>query len=180
MKKSAAVVLCVMILNAFIVDCSKKQVQVSLPQPEPVKETIAATPPVQPEPAVDSAAIVEALVRQALQNIYFDLDNYILRTDATDQLTAIGKVLMEYPGVSIIIEGNCDERGSSDYNMGLGDNRARAAKKWLVAYGIADSRIETTSYGKERLAVEGCIDEPCHQKNRRCEFKIVSSGIRSY
>jgi peptidoglycan-associated lipoprotein len=161
--------------------CSKKEVKASvLPQPEPVKETAATVVPVAPKPAIDSAAMFEALMRQVLQNIYFDFDKYNLRSDAIDQLTAIGRILMEHNGVCIMIEGHCDERGTSEYNMGLGLNRAMAAKKWLVAFGIADSRIQTTSYGKERLAVEGCTDDSCHQKNRRCEFKMVSSGMASF
>ncbi|MDD5674372.1 MAG: OmpA family protein, partial [Chitinivibrionales bacterium] len=72
------------------------------------------------------------------------------------------------------VEGNCDERGSAGYNMGLGENRARVVKEYLVSYGIPASRIEITSYGKERPAVPNCTDDPCHAKNRRDEFKVLS------
>ncbi|MBN1129254.1 MAG: OmpA family protein [Chitinispirillaceae bacterium] len=159
--------------------CTKKEIKTTvLPQPEPVKDTVAAEVLVPaPEPEIDSAAIIDALLRQALQNIYFDFNNFDLKTEALNQLTAIGSVLLEHQNIIIMIEGFCDERGSSEYNVGLGENRAKAAKKWLVAYGIADSRIQTTSYGKERLAIEGCVDETCHQRNRRCEFRMISSGI---
>jgi peptidoglycan-associated lipoprotein len=160
--------------------CSKKTVQVSpLPEGAPVKETVSAVAQIAPEP-IDSAAIFEALMREALQNIYFDFNQYNLRSDAIGQLTLIGRILMEHQSVSITIDGHCDERGSSEYNMGLGENRADATKKWLVAYGIAGSKLQTNSYGKERHAVEGCTEENCYQKNRRCEFKMISFKMASY
>jgi peptidoglycan-associated lipoprotein len=148
--------------------CSKKVTQVATtpveePKPEPIPE------PVVPPP-VDSSAIIAGLIRDALKTIYFDFDKYDLRPDAVDRLTIIGKLLLERQGVSIAIEGHCDERGSADYNMALGEKRAVAAKNWLVYYGIAENRITTTSYGKERLAALGCTDDPCHERNRRCEF----------
>jgi peptidoglycan-associated lipoprotein len=176
-----AIFVIVISLLCFYDGCSKKEIKVSvLPQAETVKETTAAAIPAVPKPAIDSAAMFEELMRRVLQNIYFDFNKYDLRTDVIDQLAAIGRILREHQGVVIMIEGHCDERGSSEYNMGLGLNRAMAAKKWLVAYGIADSRIETTSYGKERLAVEGCTDDACHQKNRRDELKTVSSAMASF
>ena len=148
--------------------CSKKVTQVAtLPVEEPVPEPIPE--PVAPPP-VDSSAIIAGLVRDALKNIYFDFDRADLRSDAIDRLTIIGRLLNDRTGITITIEGHCDERGSSDYNMGLGEKRAQAAKSWLVAYGVSDGRIQTTSFGKERLVSFGCTDDPCHQQNRRCEF----------
>jgi peptidoglycan-associated lipoprotein len=162
-----------MVFLAIDGGCSKKVVKVSVPEPTPVvlPETPVAAPPAPP--AVDSAAIIAAQMRDALQNVYFDLDKVYLRQDALDRLRIIGKALMDHRKVVISIEGHCDERGSSEYNIGLGENRAKAVKSWLVAYGIADSRMSTTSYGKERPAAYGCTDDPCHQKNRRCEFKMA-------
>jgi peptidoglycan-associated lipoprotein len=156
--------------------CSKKTVQVSpFPERAPVKETVS----IAAEP-IDSMAILDALMREALQNIYFDFDEYRLRADATGQLEVIGKILMEHQNVSIMIEGHCDKSGSSEYNMALGENRANVTKKWLVAYGIADSKIRINSFGKEQLAVENCASETCSQKNRRCEFKTDFVKIASF
>jgi peptidoglycan-associated lipoprotein len=167
-------------ISIILGGCSKKTVQVSsFPEGAPVKETVSVATPIAAGP-IDSMAILEALMREALRNIYFDFNEYRLRTDATGQLNIIGKILMEHQNVSILIEGHCDIRGSSDYNMALGENRANATKKWLVAYGIADSKIRTNSYGNERLAVEGCADETCYQKNRRCEFKMDSFKMASF
>ncbi|MBN1131341.1 MAG: OmpA family protein [Chitinispirillaceae bacterium] len=148
--------------------CSKKVTQVATlpveePEPEPIPE------PVIPPP-VDSSAIIAGLLRDALRNIYFDYDRSDLRPDAIERLTIIGRLLLERSKVIITIEGHCDERGSSDYNMALGEQRARAAKSWLVTYGIEESRVQTTSFGKERLASFGCSDDGCHQQNRRSEF----------
>jgi peptidoglycan-associated lipoprotein len=152
----------------MIPGCSKKITQVATlpveePKPEPIPEPVAPPP-------VDSSAILADLMRSALQNIYFDFDTYVLRPAAIERLSIIGKLLLEHEKITIVIEGHCDERGSSDYNMALGEQRAQAAKRWLVGYGIAESRIQTTSYGKERLAALGCSDDPCHERNRRCEF----------
>ena len=168
MMTTAVVTLAVVLLGG----CTKKNVTVSLP--EPVRDTVpVVVPPPAPEP-IDSSAIIAAMLRDALQNIYFDLDRYNLRQDAIDRLQIIGRTLMERGTVVISIDGHCDERGSSEYNMALGENRARAAKQWLVSYGIADTRLQTNSYGKERLAAYGCTDEACHQQNRRCEFSVIS------
>lgn len=152
---------------ALFTGCSKKITQVAT---VPVEEPKIEPPPVVTPPPIDSNAILEGLLRSALLNIYFDFDKSDLRPDALERLNIIGKLLFEHEKITIVIEGHCDERGSSDYNMALGEQRAQAAKRWLVGYGIAESRIQTTSYGKERLAMFGCSDEPCHERNRRCEF----------
>ncbi len=156
--------------------CTKKNVRVSLPEPSQVAavEAPAPAPVPAPQPAVDTAALAAKQLREALRPLYFDLDRADLRQDALDRLQIIGAVLREQGTVAIAIEGHCDERGSSEYNMGLGENRAVVVKSWLTSYGIAESRIRTTSYGKERPAMTGCADEPCHQNNRRAELRVLS------
>lgn len=73
-------------------------------------------------------------------------------------------------------EGNCDERGSSEYNMGLGENRARAVQSYLSNYGISADRVQTTSYGEERPARSGCGkgEDECHAQNRRVEWQVLA------
>jgi peptidoglycan-associated lipoprotein len=87
----------------------------------------------------------------------------------TRDAAAIKNILAEFPNASIIVEGHCDERGSAEYNLGLGDRRASAAKDFLVQLGIPADRLKTISYGKERPQ---CTDssEGCFQKNRRAHF----------
>ena len=155
--------------------CAKKVTKVSpMPeeQPKPKVEAPAADQPVQRETfeTVDPDAEAKAV----LQTVYFEYDKSDLKQETLDRLTQIGKFLTDKPTVSVLIEGHADERGSSEYNMGLGDRRARAVSDWLVSYGISKNRLETTSYGRERPAFPNCgNDEPCHAKNRRAEFKVL-------
>jgi peptidoglycan-associated lipoprotein len=128
-------------------------------------------PPPPPPPAVN----VEDVLRNALSTIYFDYDRTELRPEAINALGRAGSVLREYPSVKVMAEGHADERGTSAYNMGLGESRARVVRDYLVSYGISADRIQITSYGKERPANPNCNGvEECHAKNRRVEWRILS------
>jgi peptidoglycan-associated lipoprotein len=102
--------------------------------------------------------------------VYFGLDSYILTTESGKTLQATFNKLESKP--SIQIEGHCDEQGSSEYNLALGEKRAKAAQDYLVTLGYPAKRISTISYGKERPADKG-HDEAAWAKNRRAELKIV-------
>jgi peptidoglycan-associated lipoprotein len=155
--------------------CAKKVTKATpMPeeQPKPKVEAPVEQPPVQRETfdTVDPDAAAKAV----LQTVYFEYDKSDLKQETLDRLTQIGRFLTDNSSVSVLIEGHADERGSSEYNMGLGDRRARAVSDWLVSYGISKNRLETTSYGRERPAFPNCgSDEPCHAKNRRAEFKVL-------
>ena len=107
--------------------------------------------------------------------INFDFNRSELRDDARAALDAKLPILMANPNVTIRISGHADERGSSEYNLALGQRRAATAKRYLVERGIAESRIETTSFGEERPV---CTDsnEGCWMQNRRDEFEITAGG----
>jgi len=105
----------------------------------------------------------------AFRTIYFDFDSSDLRADAREGLQANASYLKSNSSVSVTIAGNCDERGSAEYNLALGKRRADAAYKYLADLGVASSRMTTISYGKERPAVEG-HNELAWAKNRRDEF----------
>lgn len=105
----------------------------------------------------------------AFRTIYFDFDSSDLRADAREGLQANAGYLKSNSTVSVTIAGNCDERGSAEYNLALGKRRADAAYKYLADLGVASSRMTTISYGKERPAVEG-HNELAWAKNRRDEF----------
>lgn len=107
------------------------------------------------------------------KNIYFDFDKYNLRPDAIKRLTKIGDYLKAHPDVKILIEGNCDERGTREYNLVLGEQRALSARNFLINYGISPKRLYTVSYGEDKPADPRHCEE-AWAKNRRCEFKIVS------
>jgi peptidoglycan-associated lipoprotein len=107
--------------------------------------------------------------------VYFAYDKYDLLPESVSKLEKIAPFLQSNTAIRVLIEGNADERGSAEYNMGLGESRARTVKNYLTTYGIPDTRMEITSYGKERPAVPNCgEDESCHAKNRRVEWKILA------
>lgn len=110
-------------------------------------------------------------VRFEQENIYFDFDKSNLKMDAQEILKQKAAFLKANPNDSVLIEGNCDERGTSEYNLALGDRRANSAKKFLVNLGVAASRIKTISYGEERPLDPGHNDA-AWAKNRNCQFKL--------
>jgi len=103
--------------------------------------------------------------------IYFDFDKSNLKPEAQEVLKRKAAYLQGNPNAKAIIEGHCDERGTNEYNLALGDRRASSAKKFLVNLGIADSRLKTISYGEERPLDPG-HNEAAWSKNRRCQFKL--------
>jgi len=112
------------------------------------------------------------LFSQNVQDAFFDLDKSDLRDDARSALTRDAEFLRSYPQVHVSLEGHCDERGSTEYNLGLGQRRAEAAKNFLISLGISADRMETTSWGKERPF---CTEhaEQCWQQNRRAHFVLA-------
>jgi peptidoglycan-associated lipoprotein len=129
---------------------------------------VNAAPAEQPAPNASEAELFSENVRDA----FFDLDKSDLRPDARDALTKDAEFLRSYPDIRISIEGHCDERGSTEYNLGLGERRADAAKNYLVSLGIQAGRIDTVSWGKERPF---CTEhnEACWQQNRRAHFVMA-------
>jgi peptidoglycan-associated lipoprotein len=115
---------------------------------------------------------VSELFDQNVKDVYYELDKSDLRADARDILTKDAEFLRSYPQVHVSIEGHCDERGSTEYNLGLGQRRAEAAKNYLISLGISADRMETVSWGKERPF---CMDhnEACWQQNRRGHFVLA-------
>jgi len=107
--------------------------------------------------------------------IHFDLDKSSLRSDDAGVLDQKVAILQANPDLKIRIGGHCDERGSDEYNLALGNRRAQAAKQYLVSHGIDASRIETQSWGEEKPLVDG-HDESAWSQNRRDEFEVTSGG----
>lgn len=112
-------------------------------------------------------------MKSALETIYFDFDSDALSELSRQTLTSNADYLQKHSDVSIRIEGNCDERGSAEYNIALGEKRAKAAMKYITTLGIADNRLSIVSYGKEK-AIEQGHDESSWAKNRRDDFAIQS------
>jgi peptidoglycan-associated lipoprotein len=130
-------------------------------------------PPPPPAPATAPAKSLEERVTSELQDAYFDYDKSDIRADAqtalTQDATALKSILADFPNASIVVEGHCDERGSAEYNLALGDRRSSSAKDFLVQLGVPADRLKTISYGKERPVCTEA-NESCWQKNRRVHF----------
>ncbi len=181
---------CLAAVGMFTAACAKKNVASAPPPPPPTTAPAPAAvtpkpapapvrsavtrPPETPAPAprypnaVTRARIDELLAK--IEDAYFDYDKAALRPDAMTALqadsTELRDILKDYPTYKLTIEGYCDERGSAEYNIGLGDKRANAAKDYLVQVGIPAAQLNVISYGKERPV---CSDhnEDCWQRNRR-------------
>lgn len=134
--------------------------------------------PITEAPAQDRAA-QDRLSPQAdatsagLQRIYFDFDQYTLTPEARETLNRNAAYLKANPRVKVRIEGHTDERGSDEYNIALGERRARSAREYLISLGIDANRLTTISYGEE-MPLEQGSDEAAWSKNRRAEFNAVS------
>lgn len=134
-----------------------------------VRVTVSA--PAAPPPPPTNATMDELFLKE-VQDAYFDLDKADIRSDARSALGKTADFLRNYPQIKVVIEGHCDERGSTEYNLALGDRRAAAVKQYLVSLGIGADRMSTVSYGKEKPF---CMvsNEDCWQKNRRGHFVMA-------
>jgi peptidoglycan-associated lipoprotein len=135
-----------------------------------VRITVAAPPPPPPPPA--PKATIEELFRTNVQDAYFDYDKSDVRTDARDALARTAEFLRSHPEIRVVIEGHCDERGSTEYNLGLGERRAQAVRQFLISLGVGAERMDTVSLGKERPFCTQS-SEDCWQQNRRGHFVMA-------
>ena len=157
-------------------------------KPKPTYPTTTAAPTAPPpapdrSPAPPPAAVSQAPLPGSEQDfvinvgdrVYFDFDRYDVRSDATGLLDAQAGWLKRYPAVQVRIEGNCDERGTREYNLALGARRANAVRDYLASHGVDPGRITTVSYGKEKPVDLGSGDE-ADQKNRNAHTAIVGGA----
>ena len=152
-------------LIASLGACSHAQ-----PVPEPVAAK-AEPAPAAPAPVATPAKVVEAPPPIAVpaESIYFDFDRSELKPEGTQFLEKLGAVLASHPELKVRIEGNCDERGTGEYNIALGQRRADAAKRYLVRIGAREEQILAVSYGETRPRAQG-HDEDAWRENRRDDF----------
>jgi len=135
--------------------------------------TAAEPPRVTARPA--PAPGIDQLFNENIQTIYFDYDKQDIRPDQVPRLDANASWLKQHGGLKFTIEGHCDERGSEEYNLALGDRRANAVKDYLVKQGVDGSSINVISYGEERPVCKEATED-CYQKNRRAAFVISPSS----
>ena len=161
--------------------CKKPQAKPEPAKVEPPAPVVEPKAPVETktDDAAEAARRAEAeklaayrtAAEAALKNINFDFDKSDIREADKPKLQGIADFLKNYAQAKVQIEGHCDERGTIEYNLALGERRAHAAHAYLLGLGVAENRLSTISYGKERPKVQGS-DEQSYFVNRRCEFKL--------
>ena len=182
--------LCVISVFLFTASCSKQSVKADLqdvkdaaakqesarvaaaPAPASAPAPVVKKAPEPVGPSVEEIAAKEkaaALKTVVNEDIYFDYDSAVLSAAAQNVLKNKSIILGKYSGVSVTIEGHCDERGTNEYNLALGERRAESAKSFLVNLGVNSSRLKTISYGEEK-PVDAGHEEGAWSKNRRAHF----------
>jgi peptidoglycan-associated lipoprotein len=188
LKTRVSIYAAAMIFSATLSGCAKKKVAMAPPAPIPSAPVKASPAParaaVQPEPVKPASVAEQAPSRMPddvtrgriqellshIQDAYFDFNEHALRTDASAALQAdaqeLGGIVRQYPDLKLVVEGYCDERGSEEYNLALGDARAKRSEEYLVLLGLPAGQLQTISYGKDKSV---CTEhnETCWQKNRR-------------
>ncbi|MCI0607166.1 peptidoglycan-associated lipoprotein Pal [bacterium] len=155
----------------FVAGCHKKSKALE-PLPDVPSTDFSAPEPAEMKQTEDSGVIdMDALSRQ-FQSIFFDYNRFDIRDDQTPALQANANILRNNPVVSVTLEGHCDERGTEEYNLALGERRAKAVKDYLVSLGIAPERIQTISYGESRPFAFG-HNEDSWQENRRAQSVVL-------
>jgi len=182
MKKFLILSLICVLAFAFAVSCKQKPKQVTPPPPPQVKEQPkvekVVPPPVVKKPELTEedlfmAKSLEQINREKpLLTIYYDYDKFFIREDAKPAIERNASWLKKFKTAKFLIEGHCDERGTEDYNLALGEKRAKSAYDYLLALGIPAERMKTISYGKSQPVDMG-HDEAAWQKNRRGQFLVI-------
>ena len=159
-------VLSLALIAGFAASCAKKAKEAPpTPPPAPAQAETPPTPPAPP-PTQPPPSPAPEPTKVEFEPAFFDFDSYKLRDDARSVLGHDARVLRENSDVHVTIEGHCDERGTHEYNLALGERRAQAVKNVLAALGIPASRISTISYGKERPEIPHS-DDTSYAQNRR-------------
>jgi peptidoglycan-associated lipoprotein len=190
MRKHKLMVLAVLI-TLTISACAKKQPPVARPMPppaatdpaggggapppppQPVSEPVVVPPEPMAEDAIAGKSLDDLNRDSPLKPLFFALDSSEVDADGQRVLQENAAVMKKYPGWQITIEGHCDERGTAEYNLALGERRALAAKNYLVSLGVPADKVKTVSYGKE-FPFDPGHDDNAWSKNRRAHFVITA------
>ncbi len=181
MKKLAILSLAIILVFSFAVSCKKKPKEVPPPPPPQAQEQPKiekVEPPVVQEPQLTEEELflqksLDQINREKpLGTVYFDYDKSLIRDDAKATLDTNASWLKRFRTVKILIEGHCDERGTEEYNLALGEKRAKSAQDYLLSMGIGSDRMKIISYGKSQPINPG-HDEAAWQMNRRAQFIVI-------
>jgi peptidoglycan-associated lipoprotein len=184
MKKTALILLAAAIV-AIAPACGKKPAPAPPPPPPVAPEAPPPAPPPPPRveapPVVDEYARLKAMSAEEIEKsgllgeVYFDFDKSDIRDQDRATLARNADALKRFDFLRVTVEGHCDERGTVEYNLALGDRRARAAYDYLVSLGVPPARLKTVSYGKEVPACQAS-NEDCWQRNRRAHFTVTGKN----
>lgn len=181
MKKILIYSLAIILVFSFAVSCKKKPKEVppapppqaqEQPQVEKVEEPVVQEPQLTEEEIFLQKSLDQINREKPLGTIYFDYDRAVIREDARPTLDANASWLNKFRTVKILIEGHCDERGTEEYNLALGEKRAKNSQDYLLSLGIGFDRIKIISYGKSQPVDPG-HNESAWQMNRRAQFLII-------
>lgn len=157
-------IILIMISLFFIFSCTPKQIQDDIL----IDDSLTYTDTTYS----DTTSNINISELVDLKTVYFDFNSYEIKSSYQSVMLHNAQELQTYPSLRVRLEGNCDERGTVEYNLALGQKRADACRAYLIHYGIAPDRITTLTYGEERPASIG-HSESFWQKNRRVEFKMI-------
>jgi len=182
MKKTLILTLAVFLIFGSMISCRKKVEEAPPPPPqakEQPKVEKVVEPPVVKEPKLSEEEIFmrksleEINAEQPLMIIHFDYDKFFIREDAKSVLESNAAWLNKWSTVKLLIEGHCDERGTEEYNLALGEKRAKSTLDYLVSLGISPDRLKIISYGKSQ-PLDPASNETAWGKNRRAQFTIIA------
>ncbi len=183
MRKITLLVIVLSILSFVAIGCQKQQIQTETEATEQEQEVTQEVPETEPEVTIEEEVETTDIADRSetkemevelITDVYFDFDSYTIKEEYKSELMAVANSLLD-TNRSILIEGHCDDRGTNEYNLALGDRRANAAKNFLKASGVPANRLETISFGEDK-PVCGEANESCWSRNRRAH--IVFEGSR--
>jgi len=193
MRLGRSMLVLVAAASVLAIACGKKKPPVALPIPPPAAAAAPAPatprPPAPPQPVNEPVIVPAEPVREEtiasgsldeinrnspLKPVYFELDSSDISSDGRAALNANAAVMKQYATWTVTIEGHCDERGSAEYNLALGERRAVSARAYLVSLGIGADRLRTVSYGKE-FPFDPAHSEAAYKMNRRAHFMLTSN-----
>jgi len=180
MKKLIIYTLAMILIFSFAVACKKKPKEVPPPPPQaqeqPKVEKVEAPVVQEPQLTEEELFLQKSLDQinreKPLGTIYFDYDRAVIRDDARATLDANAAWMKKFRSAKVLVEGHCDERGTEEYNLALGEKRAKAAQDYMLSMGIGSDRIKIISYGKSQPVNPG-HDESAWQMNRRAQFLVI-------
>ncbi|HYB94995.1 MAG TPA: peptidoglycan-associated lipoprotein Pal [Vicinamibacterales bacterium] len=190
MRRDSRTLIAAVVMMTMIAACAKKTPPVARPMPPPSNASggsVTPPPPAPPKPIIEEPVSVPSMPEtdisskslddlnrdSPLRPLFFELDSADVSASGQQVLQENAAVLKKYPTWQVTIEGHCDERGTAEYNLALGERRAVSAKNYLVSLGVAADRIKTVSYGKE-FPFDPGHDDSAWAKNRRAHFVITA------